>query len=817
MMKHTYMNTSTIKKSPFYFNKPIKIIALVFISLYLIIWAISSPLSKYIISPILAEQGLTLSSDTSIRYNPFMSQLSVNDLTLYLNKEEKVLSIDSLAVRVTLFNLFFDEIVISKFQLDNVYLKINKTTTQLIIAGVDINKENTDKKSIEDPVQTIEAEPKPFDYQLILPELGFSKINVDIDNNTIAHTVVIDNLIITKVEANAQYQQATVNLKSIIDGTDLTLNANAIFEQGEGEVTTKLAITDYPINKLQEYVKDLSKLSGYFSLVSDQRISITNEQIKLHLSKAEITNKDLVMGYQQQFITLDNLQQKFSDLKVTLSQGELTDISGQGQLILTKAGSYYNAPSQKLASFEQLALNDISFHFTDAPEVRIAKFTIDDILASKNEDSDLPPIMTLKQFSVSDILVNGHSLAVNQILLDSLHSQILLNKDKVISNLVALPEQDKALEEAQKAPPAKTEPVIEESEQQTDTPKNDFIVSLNEFSLLNDNVISFIDSSVEPVAKRTLYIDTLHLGALSNATDKQDQQTPFELIGRSNKYAHFEFKGFTQPFSQQPVYQLNGFLKELSLRSVSTYAQNAMQMELKNGQLNTDINIALKGEQLKGNVVILLQGLETGVANSDEAGALIDKGALPFNIALGMLKDSKGNVELDVPLSGSTSDPKFGVNSVISLITQKAIWMATKDYLLTTFVPYANIVSAAMSVGEFALKLRFEDLPYKAKQIEIDDDQQAYINAFIALMQDRKDTRVNICAISTPADIDLKVTGKLTDKSKIKQLKEIGEQREEAFKEYIIKKGSIASSRLLLCSPKIDSNKDAQARIELSI
>jgi hypothetical protein len=170
-----------------------------------------------------------------------------------------------------------------------------------------------------------------------------------------------------------------------------------------------------------------------------------------------------------------------------------------------------------------------------------------------------------------------------------------------------------------------------------------------------------------------------------------------------------------------------------------------------------------------------------------------------------------------VPLSGSTSDPKFGVNSVISLITQKAIWMATKDYLLTTFVPYANIVSAAMSVGEFALKLRFEDLPYKAKQVEVSEEQQAYLQAFIALMQDKEDTRVNICAVSIPADIDLKVDGKVTDKNKIKQLKEIGEQREEVFKEYMIKEGNIASSRLLLCSPKIDSSKGAQPRIELAI
>ena len=188
--------------------------------------------------------------------------------------------------------------------------------------------------------------------------------------------------------------------------------------------------------------------------------------------------------------------------------------------------------------------------------------------------------------------------------------------------------------------------------------------------------------------------------------------------------------------------------------------KQAMQMELKSGQLNADLDVTLTGEELDGNVVVLLQGLETAIADSDEAGALIDQGALPFNMALGMLKDGNGDVELDVPLAGSTSDPEFGMSSIITLITQKAIWMATQDYLMTTFVPYANIVSAAMTVGEFALKLRFDDLEYQVKQIEPNDAQQEYLNSFIALMLDKEDTRVNLCAISTPADIGFKVRRK---------------------------------------------------------
>ena len=803
------MNTTTFaKKSSFFSNKWLKITFATFIILYLIIWAISSPLSKHFIEPILLEQELTLSTDTSIRYNPFLSQLTVSDLTLYKaqqNKQETVLSINKLTIRLTLFRLLFDKIVVSKFELNDAYLNVEKTPTQLIIAGVDVNKENTDSTPTEVP----ETESKPFSYQLILPELALNQINIDINNDDKPHKINIKTLLISQLKANQQAQQATLSLQSSIDKTALVLTADANIKQGQGNINSQLSITNYPLKRLQRYVDQLSDLDGSLSLTSKQTISIAPEQFKLHITKAKLTNSDLVVGYQQQFFNLQLLENNIDDLKLTFNQGEITELSGTSQLKLNNADLYHEKVSQKLAYFEQLALNDISFHLEDTPKIKIGSLIIDNIFGSKNEESELPPLVTLKQFNISDISVSEKQLSIDKIILNSLQSEVIIDKQKVLANLVSLP-----VTEAEKKEIVE---ITEEINEEINPQQADFIIALNEFTLINDNHVTVLNNSVEPIKARKLFIDTLHLGAISNATDKQEQQTPFELIGRSNKYAHFDFKGYTKPFAKEPTHHLQGFLKELSLPAISRYMKQAVQMELKSGQLNTDIDITLTGDELDGNVIVLLRGLETAIADSDEAGALIDQGALPFNIAIGMLKDSNGDVELDVPLSGSTSDPSFGMSSIVTLITQKAIWMATQDYLMTTFVPYASIVSAAMTVGEFALKLRFDDLMYQAKQIEPNDAQQAYLQAFIALMQDKDDTRVNICAISTPADIGLIAGSEVTDKKQIRQLKDIAEKRESTFKDYIIKQGNISSSRLLLCAPKIDSSKEAQPRIELSV
>ena len=297
-------------------------------------------MSKYFIKPILLEQGLTLSNDTSISYNPFLSQLTVSDLSLSAatsGQQETVFSVGKLAVRLTLFQLLFDEIVVSKFELSDAYLKVEKTPTQLFVAGVDLNKENTDVETEKAP----EVESTPLPYQLILPKLSLNNVNIDINNEEKLHDIQIKQLLISQVKASLQSQQALLTLQSIIDDTAVELSADANFIQGQGEVNSQLSIANYPLKKLAPYIEQLSTLSGAFSFDTKQQLTLSPEQIKLHVSQAKLSNSDLAAGVQEQFFNLAKLENTISDLTLTLNQGELTELSGTSQLTLNNADVHY--------------------------------------------------------------------------------------------------------------------------------------------------------------------------------------------------------------------------------------------------------------------------------------------------------------------------------------------------------------------------------------------------------------------------------------------------------------------------------------------
>ena len=165
---------------------------------------------------------------------------------------------------------------------------------------------------------------------------------------------------------------------------------------------------------------------------------------------------------------------------------------------------------------------------------------------------------------------------------------------------------------------------------------------------------------------------------------------------------------------------------------------------------------------------------------------------------------------------GDFNSPTFGVASFVSLVTKKAIESTAKSYLLKTFVPYAEVISMTISAGGFILKTRFEDLEFEPNTYELVDSQSTYMQQFIALMKEKENTQVKICATSTSIDLKASELVFESDKEATDFLAELAGLRMKAFKSHSVNNG-IDSSRLLLCAPKINLSDDSKPSISISV
>ena len=183
------------------------------------------------------------------------------------------------------------------------------------------------------------------------------------------------------------------------------------------------------------------------------------------------------------------------------------------------------------------------------------------------------------------------------------------------------------------------------------------------------------------------------------------------------------------------------------------------------------------------------------------------------------MKDKQGNIKLDVPFTGSVGDFSFNVNSIIDIITRKIVMLQARHYILKTFVPYANVLSVAMSAKDRVLKVHFEDLVFQPGVVTLAKNEQTYAKQFIALMKDKPKVQVKICGVATVDDLLLSVgTSKPTTLTpeQTEKLRSLAQQRGDNFKAYAVNEGQIKSARLLVCNPEVDLKAEAKPKIQLS-
>jgi hypothetical protein len=811
--------SSSVKKIAI---KSAKLIALIFITLFTLIWLLSPYVSHHFASKYLNEQQLTLSDETTIRYNPFGSILTIRDLAVSetKNSEKPVLAIKSMDVKVSLYRLLTDTLHFSEFTIDGLYLDVNLNEENPVIGGFVIaSNSNADAASSVPEENTKEeknnSNNEPSNYQVSLPNFNLSDAVFNIGIEQSQQEFAIDSLTIKNVLASAQAQQAEIYLKAFINKAPLNLDVEAQLENNHGEISSESVLSELALVPFQPILLALGEennpliMEGSLTINSKQVISITDLGTKISLETFELITDAFKATQSNKTLAFNITPFSIKDLSLELNNEQPPAISGTAKINVRDIIAYDDNESQILANISAINLDEISLSTKDSLiKAKIPSLAIEQSIFAENTTDEHQPLAKFQNLSLNDISVSQQGLFIDTITLLGLAVNAKLDKDKNMIGLPAPTKDELPIEEP-------VEETVNQSDEETqvksDKEEPAFTLAINKVSFTDTSHINFTDQSIVPHYERDFNITTFTAGPFDNK--KPQQESHFTLKGGSNKYAAFDLSAVAKPFSQKEFYQLKGFFKEVSLPSLSTYISEALKHELKAGQLDVDLDVTVDNADIDGNVILLLRGIELGAANDHEADTVKSQTSMPLNIAIGMLKDSDGNVELDVPLDGSTDDPSFGMRGFVSLMIKQATMSAAKEYLITTFVPYANVVTVAMSAGDYLLKVRFNDLAFPVKETQLTAEHTEFLTQFSALMTDKPETQLTLCAIATPEDINKPLGVEITDKNDIKKLADFSGQRLETFKEYMVKEKGIASSRLLLCSPKIDSSIGAQPRI----
>ncbi len=193
------------------------------------------------------------------------------------------------------------------------------------------------------------------------------------------------------------------------------------------------------------------------------------------------------------------------------------------------------------------------------------------------------------------------------------------------------------------------------------------LINFGPVSLVNGQV-RFSDRFVKPNYSADLSELTGKLSAFSSVAPASPGAGPagapamadLELRGKAEGTASLEILGKLNPLAKPLALDITGKVRDLELPPLSPYAIKYAGYGIERGKLSVDVNYVVQPDgRLTAKNKLVLNQLSFGDKVEGSAASL------PVKLAVALLADRNGVIDLDLPISGSLNDPQFSLGPVI--------------------------------------------------------------------------------------------------------------------------------------------------------
>ena len=149
-------------------------------------------------------------------------------------------------------------------------------------------------------------------------------------------------------------------------------------------------------------------------------------------------------------------------------------------------------------------------------------------------------------------------------------------------------------------------------------------------------------------------------GNVSQLSSRSSSRADVQLDGKLQPSGVVHVGGGVDPWASDTLLDLDVVFRDFSMPALTPYAGQFLGREIDKGRMSLDLGYRLTGRQLSGENKVVLDQFELGEkVESPEATKM------PVGLAIAILKDKNGRIDLDVPVEGDLDDPEFRLGKVI--------------------------------------------------------------------------------------------------------------------------------------------------------
>ncbi|MEA1914014.1 MAG: DUF748 domain-containing protein [Campylobacterota bacterium] len=147
---------------------------------------------------------------------------------------------------------------------------------------------------------------------------------------------------------------------------------------------------------------------------------------------------------------------------------------------------------------------------------------------------------------------------------------------------------------------------------------------------------------------------------VSGLSTDLSKPTKIDAKGQIDQYGLADINATLNTSDPMLNTQVNVYFKNISMQNYTPYSGKFIGQRLANGALNLDLNYNIKESQLEASNSIILEKLELGEAVESK-----DAVSLPLGLAIALLEDSNGVIDIDLPITGDINNPDFAFGPII--------------------------------------------------------------------------------------------------------------------------------------------------------
>ena len=362
---------------------------------------------------------------------------------------------------------------------------------------------------------------------------------------------------------------------------------------------------------------------------------------------------------------------------IALPQPQLDFAVSVGGVSLAAAHPYLKPLADVNLDSGTLSLDGRLRHDVEEPLSFSSDITIADFLITEtDEGTKLGSWDTLLAEGV-ELSVANNALDISEVRLDQGYGDILIAADGSVNlGRVSRTAPDTSDDEPQ-------------PEATADSPSSAPMTVTIGRVIIDNAAADFADASLPlPFAAK---IEAMS-GTMSTISTASAEPSNVSLEGQVDEYGLVRVSGFVTPLDVPENTDLAVVFENIEVPKFSAYTIPFAGREIASGRLDLDLGYRLEDRKLAGENNIVLRDFELG-EKVEHPGAA----SLPLGLAVALLKDPSGKIDIDLPVRGDLDDPEFGYGRVIGA----AIVNLIVKIVASPFALLGNLVGAEADELEY--------------------------------------------------------------------------------------------------------------------